>query len=248
MSRKINLILSLISLFVTSFVLIFVMFAWYVTNSKATVNGINGRIMDKIDIVDDYEIYAFSAVTKNNNGTSTYTLEELDEFRYDPDFDKTPSAILIKINFIDPAVNLTKFEIEDSSSYFPGYSATKTSGWIDSNSNLSLSSVIKFSLLSNVSFSGGTPNPNGGTVTFNDPTYSRFQFNETSGLITSRSQSLINGEQSNITNMYIIVDFDEEAFEKLCSNNIGNSVFEDVSELSYNTDFKFQIAGSVVNS
>ena len=48
--------------------------------------------------------------------------------------------------------------------------------------------------------------------------------------------------------MYVIIDFDSESFEKLCSNNIGNTVFESVGELSYTTDFKFQIEGSVVNS
>lgn len=248
MSRKMNLILSIISLVVTSFVLVFVIFAWYVTNDKATVSGIKGSIMEKIDIVEDYEIFAFSDVTKNNNGTTTYTLEEFEEFRYDPDFDKTPSAILVKINFINPAVDLKKFTIEDHSSYFPGYSASSTTGWITNASGLSLASVIKFSLLSDVSFSGGTPNTNGGTVTFNNPSFNKFTFNEDTGLISNRSFNLINSVQNNITNMYVLIDFDSDSFEKLCSNNIGNTVFENVNELSYTTDFKFQLEGSVVNN
>ena len=246
--RKIHLISSIISLFVTSLVLVMLVFGWYITNDKATVSGINGSIMEKLDIVKSYEIYGFSKETKNNNGTVTYDLEEFDEFRYDPDFDKTPSAILIKIDFISPAVDLKKFAIEDYSSYFPGYSSSSTTGWITSSSGLSLSSVIKFALLSNVSFSGGEPDVDGGTVTFNNPTYNSFSFNDNTGLITSRSHALISGDVNNVTNMYVIIDFDSEAFEKLCSNNIGNTVFESVSELSYTTDFKFQIEGSVVNS
>ena len=246
--RKVHMYLSIISLFVTSLVLVMLVFGWYVTNDKATVSGINGSIMEKIDIVKSYEIYGFSKETKNNNGTVTYDLEEFVEFRYNPDFDKSPSAILIKIDFISPAVDLKKFAIEDYSSYFPGYSSSSTTGWITSSSGLSLSSVIKFALLSNVSFSGGEPDVDGGTVTFNNPTYNSFSFNDNTGLITNKSYDLINVAVNNITNMYVIIDFDSEAFEKLCSNNIGNTVFESVGELSYTTDFKFQIEGSVVNS
>ena len=246
--RKVHMYLSIISLVVTSLVLVMLVFGWYVTNDKATVSGINGSIMEKIDIVKSYEIYGFSKETKNNNGTVTYDLEEFVEFRYNPDFDKTPSAILIKIDFISPAVDLKKFAIEDYSSYFPGYSSSSTTGWITSSSGLSLSSVIKFALLSNVSFSGGEPDVDGGTVTFNNPTYNSFSFNDNTGLITNKSYDLINVAVNNITNMYVIIDFDSEAFEKLCSNNIGNTVFESVGELSYTTDFKFQIEGSVVNS
>lgn len=246
--RKVHMYLSIISLVVTSLVLVMLVFGWYVTNDKATVSGINGSIMEKIDIVKSYEIYGFSKETKNNNGTVTYDLEEFVEFRYNPDFDKSPSAILIKIDFISPAVDLKKFAIEDYSSYFPGYSSSSTTGWITSSSGLSLSSVIKFALLSNVSFSGGEPDVDGGTVTFNNPTYNSFSFNDNTGLITNKSYDLINVAVNNITNMYVIIDFDSEAFEKLCSNNIGNTVFESVGELSYTTDFKFQIEGSVVNS
>ena len=246
--RKVHMYLSIISLFVTSLVLVMLVFGWYVTNDKATVSGINGSIMEKNDIVVSHEIYGFSEVVQNSGGTITYELEDFDEFRYDPDFDKSPTAILIKVNFVSPAVNLKKFTIEDYSSYFPGYSSSSTTGWITSSSGLSLSSVIKFALLSNVSFSGGTPNTSGGTVTFNTPTYSSFSFNDNTGLITSRSHALISGDVNNVTNMYVIIDFDSESFEKLCSNNIGNTVFESVGELSYTTDFKFQIEGSVVNS
>jgi len=246
--RKVHMYLSIISLFVTSLVLVMLVFGWYVTNDKATVSGINGSIMEKIDIVKSYEIYGFSKETKNNNGTVTYDLEEFVEFRYNPDFNKTPSAILIKIDFISPAVDLKKFAIEDYSDYFPGYTSTSTTGWITSSSELSLSGVIKFALLSNVSFSGGEPDVDEGTVTFNNPTYNSFSFNDNTGLITNKSYDLINAAVNNITNMYVIIDFDSEAFEKLCSNNIGNTVFESVGELSYTTDFKFKIEGSVVNS
>ena len=103
--RKTQTILSVISLFVTSLVLIFLVFGWYVVNSKATVSGVKGSIMEKVDIVDSCKVYSFSDVT-DSNGTSTYTLANKDEFRYDPDFDKSPSARLIEINFISESKNI----------------------------------------------------------------------------------------------------------------------------------------------
>ena len=244
--RKVHLYLSIISLFVTSLVLVMLVFGWYVTNENATVSGANGTIIDKSDIVDSYKVYSFSSVT-TNNGTSTYTLTNDKEFRYNPDFDKSPTAKVVEIIFKSPAANVSRLCIDTVNRYFPGYSSTSTTGYIPSADGVSLSSVIKFTLLSNVSFSDGHTQTSG-TMSCDTPSsFSNFNYDDSTGLISSNSISLITGTVSNVTSLYIIIDFDDEIFEKLYSNNIGNSVVDNVDELTYTTDFKFELSGSVVS-
>lgn len=247
--RKTQTILSVISLFVTSLVLIFLVFGWYVVNSKATVSGVKGSIMEKVDIVDSCKVYSFSDVT-TSNGTSTYTLARKDEFRYDPDFDKSPTAKLIEINFIGQTVNINKLSINTSGDYFPGYSSTSTTGYISSVEDISLTSVIKYTIVNNVNFSSGHTDTEG-TVSFTTPSsYSSFSYDDNNGRISSRSQDLISSSTQLSTSLYILLDFNSESFDKLLSNNIGNSVMDNntTNELKYLTDFKFELAGSVVNS
>lgn len=244
--RKIHTFLSIISLFVTSLVLVMLVFGWYVTNDKATVSGINGAVVDKSDIVHSYKVYSFSNVSENS-GTTTYTLTSDKEFKYNPDFDKSPTAKVIEIIFVDPAVNVTRLCIDTVNRYFPGYSSTSTSGYIQSADGISLSSVIKFTLLNNVTFSSDHTDTSG-TMSFTTPdSYNNFNYNDSTGLISSSSISLLNGTASNVNSLFVFIDFDDDIFEKLYSNNIGNRIVDEVDELSYTTDFKLELSGSVVN-
>lgn len=85
---KMNLISSSISLIVTSLLLIFVVFSWYVTNDKATVTGVNGASQDNdsghfieftnngesISILpDEISLLEYKIIGTSENGTITFT-------------------------------------------------------------------------------------------------------------------------------------------------------------------------------
>ncbi len=245
--KKTNTILSIISLFLTSLVFIVIIYGWYVVNKTVSATGISGSVIEHNDIIAECNIYSFSSVT-TNNGNSTYTLTTEKDFKYNPDFDKTPTAKLIEVKFILPAVNLDLFRFESNAGYYPGFSSSSTSGYITSTSNISLSGVVKFLKLDNVTFSEGYTKESG-TVTFPTPvSYDKFNYNETTGAITTSHYDYINTHTENVTAVYMLIDFDSESFENLYSNNIGNRLLDEIEQLSYSTDFKIKVSGSVVTS
>lgn len=245
MKKYTNLILSTISLVVTTALLIVVLFAWYITNQQATAVGIEASIVARSNIVESVNVYSFSNVTTSNT-TSTYTICAPKDMKYNPDFDKSPTAKLIEINFVSPSVNLTKLSSNSSSKYFPGFSDSSTSGYITDSENLSLSSVVKYTVVQNVSFSSGATTSSG-TVSFTTPSsYLNYSYNDSTGVISNPVVDLIDSSLYSITSIYILLDFNQEAFDKLFSNNIGNVIIDEADQLEYNRDFKFQILGSVV--
>ncbi len=82
--KKLNSILSIISLCITSFLLVLLVFAWYATNKVANVNDGVGSVADLDDIVDTVEYYNF----KNASGT-TYTVRQYVKQVYGANGDKT---------------------------------------------------------------------------------------------------------------------------------------------------------------
>ena len=57
--KKLNSILSIISLCITSFLLVLLVFAWYATNKTANVENATGSVADLDDIVSKIEYYNF---------------------------------------------------------------------------------------------------------------------------------------------------------------------------------------------
>ena len=189
--KKINLIFSIISLTVTTLLLTVLLYAWYITNQTATATGIEASIVQRSNIVDEVNVYSFSNLTTNGS-TSTYTICAPKDMKYNPDFDKSPTAKLIEIKFVSPSVNLTHLSANSESRYFPGFSSTNTSGYISDSTDLSLSSVVKFTIVSNVTFSNGATTTSG-TVSLTTPaSYMNYSYNESTGTILNPSINLIN--------------------------------------------------------
>ena len=244
--KKLNVILSIISLVVTSFVMIVILYAWYVTNQTVSAKGISGSVIEKNELVEEVKVYQFSSVT-TSEGVSTYTITTPKQFKYNPDFNSTPTARLVEIVFKSPAVNIDYFKIESNAGGFPGYNNSSKKWYIESATGVSLSAVVKFKFFyaNEVTFSNDHTDTSG-TVQFTTPTYSKFAYNESTGVITTSSIECITSQTTNIQKLYVLIDFDAESFEYLYSNNIGNEVVDE--DLEYDTDFKFKFTGSVVSA
>ena len=67
--KKFNTILSFTSLVFTSFLLVFLIFAWYATNKTANVNNAVGSVADIDNIVEEVRYYKF---IKKASGENTY--------------------------------------------------------------------------------------------------------------------------------------------------------------------------------
>lgn len=63
--KKFNTILSFASLVLTSFLLVFLLFAWYVTNKTASVTDATGSVADLEQLLDTAEYYNFQSVSGN---------------------------------------------------------------------------------------------------------------------------------------------------------------------------------------
>lgn len=244
--RKINTILSIISLFVTSFVLIVIIFAWYVSNSTATVRGATGLVKDRSQIVDEVVVYNFSKKEPSGSNdvltidrytgdgqSGDVTMKEYEQYN----LDHVPTEYLIEIKF-NSASNISQFDIRSHSSYFAGYPGN---GYIVNANTISLTSVMKFKVLDNVTF-------NNGQVTYATPaanSFTSFSFNASTKAMTNTTINIAS-DKNNISSLYVLLDYNEEYINDLYTNNIGNSVVEDVDYLSFINDFDFMLFGSVV--
>lgn len=70
--KKLNTILSFISLSVTSFLLVLLVFAWYTTNKSANVRKSIGMVSDVEDIVESIEYFNFKSVSGNQYTVRQY--------------------------------------------------------------------------------------------------------------------------------------------------------------------------------
>ena len=247
--KKVNTALSIISLFVTSFVLIVVIFAWYVSNSTATVSGITGIVKSREDIVDEVNVYNFSSKNTNNgNDTLTIdrytgdgqsgdvTMKEYEQY----DIYGIPTEYLIEIKFT-AASNITRLDILTSANYFAGFPGT---GYISSATGISLTSVMKFTLLDEVSFIN-----NRTKVVYETPSansFNSFIFNENSKAVVNKTLN-VTTNKSNISSMYILLDYNDSYINDIYTNNIGNTVVDNVDQLSFRNDFNFMLYGNVVD-
>jgi hypothetical protein len=92
---------------------------------------------------------------------------------------------------------------------------------------------------------------NFGTETFDNYTYDEYVFNDSNGSIDSNYKKILKENQTNITKIYILVDFDDDYIDRLFSLNIGNQVMEavlydDEMNLTFKCDFKFIVIGKEV--
>lgn len=235
MSKR--MIFNLITLLVTTFLLIFSAMAWYVTNKTVSANGISGSVVGDTDVVEEVNIYY---ATKNNNGTYTKgdKVTGTDYMIYDQFSEVYEASEHGGIQYREPArlielvlktgTQVNQLKMVTTTTRFPGTDNTTDPGYITSNVDVPLSPFIMF----NKATVSGT------TITVSS--FLGYEYNTTTGAITSAEIQLIN---SATTSVYILVDFDDEKFNLLYSNNIGNSVIDDNNQIIHIRDFKMLVFG-----
>ena len=66
MKKYRNLISSILSLFLTVFLLAFTIYGWYTSNKVVSTSGISGTVVNT-QLIDSAEYYNFAEETVNNN-------------------------------------------------------------------------------------------------------------------------------------------------------------------------------------
>lgn len=261
MTRK--LVFNIISLALTTFLLIITVYSWYVSNREVTATGISGHTVEPTPIVTSVRIIPFS--TRSGNTFTIDTEPEMDETRfkmvYNPsgELDPTyrPSLKLFELNLISTGVNMEQINVQTTVSRFIGYG--NSNNYVtqqDLNDGLSMSCVLKYKVLyaSNISFVENNTKVtfnNFNTETYDNYTYDKFVFDDNNGNINAQYIKLLKAPQSNITKIYILVDFDETAINRLFSLNVGNTamdavLYDEDARLKFNCDFKFMVIGEEV--
>ena len=91
MKKHINLILSMVSLFVTAMLLLVTLFGWYVTNSKATASGITASTKGKADVY----------MSSTYNGTSALTTSNFKDYGFSKKVTITHTGALLPASSAD---------------------------------------------------------------------------------------------------------------------------------------------------
>ena len=259
MKVKTNIILNSITLVVTSFLLVIIVLAWYVSNKEVRATGlIAGTEVDK-SLVASVNIYEFSERKENDVFVIDKTIPEQGQkivMGYNPngalDESYKPSMKLIEINFIENGVNLNELSPYTRTSKFVGYNNQENPGWVttaDLESGLSFSSVVKFKLFDTVAF-----NQDNSEITFSGfDLYSWSSFDDANqdGIIDNTRFNLLDSLRSNIKKIYVLIEFNAELMERIFTNNLGNQdmdavLYDDTKQLNFTLDFKFLISGEEV--
>ena len=263
MRKLVTSIINIVLLLVTSLVLVLSLFAWYVSNREVSANGISASVLERDPLVETAKIYSFKSSVENQNSTTTYTIEHVYNayseevvMEYNPNFDNTtPGLKLLELNF-RAAVDIQQLYANSRASYFIGYPNSTNPGYIISGVNLSLSSLMNFGKLdaNNVTVSG--QNEDDTVIMPTNINKTMFDYNfATDNSIVSTNAPLINQTLTNITKLYIVLDYEEERVNRLFSNNIGNIVMDTILysddpniKLTFGLDYNFMLIGEVRQS
>lgn len=174
--KKLNTILSLASVVLTSFLLVFLIFAWYVTNKVANVSDGTGNVADLEQLLDTAEYYNFQTVNGNAYTVKHYVkhtfgdnedrvqirfynddgtqIQNPSQGGYDGHFEMNEfdylkqgcTKYMIKLT-LKQGKTLGSLQFLSTSKYFIGFSDGSGDGSVTEVSGLSMSSVIKFGRL-----------------------------------------------------------------------------------------------------
>ena len=247
MKKYRNLISSILSLFLTAFLLAFTIYGWYTSNKVVSTSGISGTVVNT-QLIDSAEYFNFAEENVNNNtvtlninqhNTGNVPMRKYDELA------SYSTKFLIKINLTE-TTNVSRVTITSKANYFIGYSETNHSGYVsqtDLNNCLSISSVIEFAYLP-----ASSVTINNTTVSYTKPsTMNEFVYNSTTdGLMTTKQLDLLPSPvETNV--VYILLDYNQDYLADFYGNNIGNDILEgDFGEEDSTINFKFDFTIMVV--
>ena len=248
--NRTNLIFSLISLVITSFLLVFTVYSWYTSNQVVSVSTIRGTVVDN-QLIDSVEFYNFSAKS-TSNGVTTLTVHEsgkngVDMRKYN-ELGDYPTEFLIKIN-LTQETSLTRISITSNATHFIGFPGEDSThpGYITSTANLSASSIIEFAYIPKNLLSFSTLN-NVTTVQYYEQTYTDFTYDQITGEIQRKQVEMIS-ENVITDTVYIMLNYNQDSLADFYGNNIGNEILEQMEEksqseeatLSFKFDFKIMV-------
>ena len=270
--KKLKIIFNLITLALTTGLLVMITVAWYAVNKQASVEAGTGAVANLPGLVEQVDYYNFNLVSDIENSTNKrYTIEthitnngtcDMQQYleKFDPNYKPTAYLIRIKIK-TNTAISSLRFI--SSATHFVGF-GTRT--YVDSNVNtvtrydhngildtdnlhLSLSSAVKFTLLS-VSTSE-TSVVNGNTATFTypaDSSWKEFEYGTDGSITTSTVEALTNPITANASYQYIhiLLDYNVDYLNELYGNNLTNQnalMYNDGAPQFTNKDFIIYLLG-----
>lgn len=222
MKTKHNLIVNLITLSLTTFLLVCIVAAWYVTNIEASCNNIVGSVSDVQNVDINVKTYSLSSSDNSNYEYkigAEYESETMIEYG---DIDNSITAILVEIEY--------KFTSETSSSYPLTLETNITeagcSNEFDSNTNTGTS------YLSNAtSFYVSTKNE--GYIDMGENELNFVDVNTSTKVQSLTIQNISYQEEAGY--VYLVMDYNPDLI-----NYLYNDLLQQTTEATLNSKINFQ--------
>lgn len=225
-----NLILSVVSLALTTFLLVFVCLAWYSSNTTVHVNGVNGSVVDRSNAVNKLKYYSISEVRE----TTFVKGEEIKEDNkiypmptYGDINNKSTEKILLEMQ-LNSNVTVNEIQIVSSARQYIDQLT------LESNS---LSSVIEFYFV--------TPTATTNEYSIVEGTASMTFAYEENGVYSINSIIKLASIPQDVSSLFFVLGYDNDSIENIYMNNLNNSVLDQANDISYTADFKFHINAEV---
>lgn len=259
--KKFKIVFNLITVALTTGLLVIITLAWYVTNKQANVTPTMGSVADLDEVVDTVEYYNFKDYNSTTNVYTVRQYvkhvfgqnEDWSQIRYFTNEDVATSGTtenydnhfeMNKFDYLKQGYSkylvritlkqdkaLSDLQFLSTASYFIGYSSEGGDGSVPIVESLSMSSVIKFGLLTNTV----TIAANHSTVTFVDnANYQHFDYthavdevemNYYGAISTSRksiASSQTPSEGGRLT-FNVLIDYNLDALNAFYGNNLSTS-------------------------
>lgn len=238
-----KLIFNIVTLMITSFLLILTLMAWYTSNDEVKATGVTGRVQDQEQIIEQINVYYATRVND-----TTYTKGDLvsngdqmiyDQFPevYDPSthgdvlYHEPPRLVELVLK---QGKQLDLLDMVSDTDIFPGMDNTENRGYVVKDPvteevSIPLSPFLKFNKAT----------LNGTTISITE--FDGYEYDESTGNASSTTIRLINEAIS--PRVYLLFDFDDEKFNILYSNNIGNADVDLADQINHYNDFKLFVSG-----
>ena len=251
--------------------------AWYAVNKTANVTAGTGSVADIDNIVDTVEYYNFKDYNSTTNVYTVRQYvkhvfgqnEDWSQIRYFTNEDAAASGTtenydnhfeMNKFDYLKQGYSkylvritlkqdkaLSDLQFLSTASYFIGYSSEGGDGSTTDVSHLSMSSVIKFGLLTNTA----TIAANHSTVTFvDDASYQHFDYThdnmEYNGAISTSRKTLASSQtpsEGGRLTFNVLIDYNLDALNAFYGNNLSTSGGWTTAPQFNVLDFKIFILG-----
>ena len=279
--KKFKIVFNLITVALTTGLLVIITLAWYVTNKQANVTPTMGSVADLDEVVDTVEYYNFKDYNSTTNVYTVRQYvkhvfgqnEDWSQIRYFTNEDVATSGTtenydnhfeMNKFDYLKQGYSkylvritlkqdkaLSDLQFLSTASYFIGYSSEGGDGSTTDVSHLSMSSVIKFGLLTNPT----TIAANHSTVTFVDnASYQHFDYTHAVdevemnyyGAISTSRKSIASSQtptEGGRLTFNVLIDYNLDALNAFYGNNLSTSGDWPTAPQFNVLDFKIFILG-----